>query len=64
MTSVVGRGTLLAITMAAAAYTGDFMERQTANPEQDRFQDKIESRNRFRRPVNELINELGEGRGV
>jgi hypothetical protein len=64
MSSVVGRGALLAVTMAAAAYTGDFMQRQTGNPHEDRFQSKTETRNRFRRPVNELINELGEGRGV
>ncbi len=64
MSSVIGRGVLLAITLAAASYTGNSMLSDTVNTDPDRFLTKSEIRNRFRRPVNELINEVGEGRGM
>lgn len=64
MSSVLGAGVLLAITLAASQYTGSSMLSDTRDPQRDRFQDKSEIRNRFRRPVNEMINELGEGRGI
>jgi hypothetical protein len=64
MSSVLGYGVLLAVTMAASEYTGHSMLSDVTDPEKDRFQNKTEIRNRFRRPVNELINEVGEGRGT
>ena len=64
MSSVIGRGVLVAVTLAAASYTGNSMLSETVDPETDRFLSKSEIRNRFRRPVNELINEIGEGRGM
>lgn len=54
----------MAITLAAASYTGNSMLSDTVDTETDRFLSKSEIRNRFRRPVNELINEIGEGRGM
>jgi hypothetical protein len=63
MSSVLGYGVLLAATLAAADYTGNSMLSDVSNPEVDRFANKTEIRNRFRRPVHELINEIGEGRG-
>lgn len=54
----------MAVTLAAAQYTGNSMLSDTVDPEKDGFLNKSEIRNRFRRPVNELINEIGEGRGV
>ncbi|KAF7504168.1 hypothetical protein GJ744_002637 [Endocarpon pusillum] len=64
MSSVIGRGVLVAITLAAASYTGNSMLSETVDTDTDRFLSKSEIRNRFRRPVNELINEIGEGRGI
>ena len=64
MSSVVGYGVLLAVTLAAAQYTGNSMLSDVSDPEADRFSTKSEIRNRFRRPVHELINEVGEGRGM
>ncbi len=63
MSSVIGRGVLLAIVLAAASYTGNSMLSDTVDTNTDRFRTKSEIRNRFRRPINELINEVGEGRG-
>jgi hypothetical protein len=64
MSSVLGCGVLLAVTLAAAQYTGNSMLSDVTDPDKDRYLDKAEIRNRFRRPVNELINEIGEGRGT
>ena len=64
MTSVVGYGVLLAVTLAAAQYTGNSMLSDVVRPEKDRFLNKTETSNRFRRPANELFNEIGEGRGM
>lgn len=64
MSTVLGTGVIMAIVLSAAQYTGNSMLSDTSDPEKDRFQNKTEIRNRFRRPVNELINEIGEGRGM
>lgn len=64
MSSVVGCGVLLAVTLAAAQYTGNGMLNDTTDPERDRLREKMEIRNRFRRPLSETINEIGEGRGM
>lgn len=64
MSSVLGYGVLVAITLGAAQYTSNSRLSDAPNLEQDRFLTKAEVRNRFRRPVNELINEVGEGRGM
>jgi len=61
---VLGAGVLVAITLAAVHYTSNSMLSDVADPEKDRYLTKAELRNRFRRPVNELINEVGEGRGM
>lgn len=64
MSTILGTGVTAAILLSAAQYTGNSMFSDTSDPEKDRFQNKTETRNRFRRPVNELINEIGEGRGM
>jgi hypothetical protein len=64
MSSVLGNGVLLAAALAAAQYTGNRMLSDTVDPEQDRFTDKTAIRRRFMRPVQETINEIGEGRGM
>ena len=60
----IGHGVFLSVLMAAATYTGNTLLSYKADREEDRYRDKTEIRNRFRRPVNELINEIGEGRGM
>lgn len=65
MPTGIGQGVLTAVLMAAATYTGNsLISYKGVREEEDRFRDKTEIRNRFRRPVNELINEVGEGRGM
>jgi hypothetical protein len=64
MSSILGNGVLVAVVLAAVAYTGDSMMTDVTDPEKDRRLSKTEIRHRFQRPVHELINEIGEGRGM
>lgn len=64
MSSILGYGVAVAVALAAAQYTGNSMLSDVSNPNEDRFATKTEIRNRFRRPVHEMINEIGEGRGM
>jgi hypothetical protein len=63
MPSVLGNGILLGVALAGAQYTGGAVFSQRSDPNEDKFVTKEEVRRRFRRPVNEMINEIGEGRG-
>lgn len=54
----------MALMMAAAKYTSNSMLGNKNDPEPDGYPNKSEIRHRFRRPLNELINEIGEGRGI
>jgi hypothetical protein len=63
MPSVLGNGVLLGVALAGAHYTGGAVFSQRSDPDEDKFATKEEVRRRFRRPVNEMINEIGEGRG-
>jgi hypothetical protein len=63
MPSVLGNGVLLGVALAGAQYTGGAVFSQRSDPDEDKFVTKEEVRRRFRRPVNEMINEIGEGRG-
>jgi hypothetical protein len=63
MPSVLGNGVLLGLALAGAQYTGGAVFSQRSDPDEDKFVTKEEVRRRFRRPVNEMINEIGEGRG-
>ena len=62
MPSIAGNALALGISLAAVKYTGGLFA-TGSEPDEDRLARKDEARKRFRRPVNELINELGEGRG-
>jgi len=64
MPSVLGSGVLLGVALAGAQYTGGAVFSQRSDPDEDKFAKREEVRRRFRRPVNELINEIGEGRGI
>ena len=63
MPSVVGNGMALAAIMAAVNYSGHSLFTEACGMDADAYPTKEELRKRFRRPVNEVINELGEGRG-
>ena len=63
MPSVLGSAAVLGVALAGAQYTGGAFSQRALDPDEDRFAKKEEIRKRFRRPVNELINEIGEGRG-
>lgn len=64
MPSVLGNGVLLGVALAGAQYTGGAVFSQRSDPDEDKFVTKEEIRRRFRRPANEMINEIGEGRGT
>jgi len=60
----LGNGLALGVALAALKYTGVTLFRDSGVTEDERHASKEELRKRFRRPVNETINELGEGRGM
>ena len=64
MVSTLGSALALGSVMGVISYTGRGMFGSSANkPFADRMAYKEEAKSRFRRPLNETINELGEGRG-
>lgn len=64
MPSVIGNGLALSTVLGIAAYSGSYMfGSPDLHPDEGRWPTKEETRKRFRRPANETINELGEGRG-
>jgi len=59
---VLGNGAFLAVALAGAEYGGRTLFAKGSDPEELQLK-KEEARKRFRRPINETINEIGEGRG-
>ncbi|EXJ56551.1 hypothetical protein A1O7_06895 [Cladophialophora yegresii CBS 114405] len=65
MVSTLGSALALGSVMGVISYTGRTMFESAADkPFADRMAYKDEAKARFRRPLNETINELGEGRGI
>ncbi|OAG45553.1 hypothetical protein AYO21_00189 [Fonsecaea monophora] len=65
MTSTLGSALALGTAMGVISYTGrSIFESSSDKAFDDRMTYKEEARARFRRPLNETINELGEGRGI
>ncbi len=65
MPSVAGSALALGAGLAVVSYTGRSMfESSSDSPQLDRLAYKDEAKTRYRRPINETINELGEGRGM
>jgi len=63
--SFLGNGLALGVVVGVAAYTGTAMFGTPGlHPDEGRWPTKEDIRKRFRRPMNETINELGEGRGI
>jgi hypothetical protein len=50
--------------MATIAYTQEMTAMTPEEKEEERVTYKEEIRKRYRRPLNELVNEIGEGRGM
>jgi hypothetical protein len=65
MTSTLGSALALGTAMGVVTFSGHAMfEAADEKTKADRLAGKEEAKNRFRRPINEVINELGEGRGM
>jgi hypothetical protein len=62
--AVLGFGALTAIVLGAYDYTGGTLTGYKKDPEMDEFERKEALRKNRRRPVEETIHELGEGRGT
>ncbi len=62
MPRVVGTGIVMAVTLALFEYTGGRLSGFRPNPEIDEFERKEQLRKNRRRPIEETVSELGEGR--
>jgi len=63
MPAVLGYGTLAAVLLGAFDFTGGRLQGWNKNPEEDEFERKQYMRKNRRRPIEETIAEVGEGRG-
>jgi len=57
-------GALTAVVLGAYDYTGGALTGYKKNPEMDEFERKELLRKNRRRPIEQTISELGEGRGM
>lgn len=64
MPAVLGMGALTAIVLGAYDYTGGALTGYKKNREMDEFERKELLRKNRRRPIEQTISELGEGRGM
>ncbi|OBT83574.1 hypothetical protein VE02_06956 [Pseudogymnoascus sp. 03VT05] len=62
--AVLGYGTMAAVLLGAFDYTGGRINGWNRDPEADEFERKQYMRKNRRRPIEETISEVGEGRGV
>ena len=60
---VIGMGALLGVTMGFFEYTGGRLDGWKDQPTEDEYERKQRLRREQRRPIEETIAELGEGRG-
>jgi hypothetical protein len=63
MPSVVGYGAGLAVLLGAFDYSGGSLKGFFKDPNFDELERKERLRNNHRKPIQETIEELGEGRG-
>jgi hypothetical protein len=64
MPAVLGYGAGLAVLMGAYHFTGGSLRGYDKDPNIDEFDRKEQLRRNRRRPIQETVAELGEGRGV
>ena len=62
--AVMGYGAALSVVLAAFTYTGGKLTGYERDPTVDEVSRKEFLRKNRRRPVDEIVNELGEGRGT
>lgn len=60
----MGYGTMAAVLLGAFDYTGGRINGWNRDPEADEFERKQYMRKNRRRPIEETIAEVGEGRGT
>lgn len=60
--AILGYGAIMSVTSAVFEYTGGRIQGAGRNPDVDEFERKEMLRKRYRRPVEETIAEIGEGR--
>ena len=53
----------MGVTLGVMAFTADSIKGTPEEKDEQRQAKKEEIRKRFRRPLNEMVNEIGEGRG-
>jgi hypothetical protein len=63
MPAVIGYGAFTAAVLFAFDFTGGKLSGQSRDPDVDEFERKERLRKNRRRPIEETIAELGEGRG-
>lgn len=61
---MVGYGALCAITLSAFTFTGSALTGYQQDRDVDEVSRKEYMRKNRRRPIDETVNELGEGRGI
>ncbi|KAK4540899.1 hypothetical protein LTR36_008841 [Oleoguttula mirabilis] len=62
--AIIGYGAALAVVLGAFSYTGGKLEGYHRDPTVDEVARKEYLRKNRRRPIEEIANELGEGRGI
>lgn len=60
---VLGYGTLTAVVLAAYEFTGGSLKGYWRSPDVDEYERKEMMRKNRRRPIEETLAEIGEGRG-
>jgi hypothetical protein len=60
---VLGYGAVLAVLLGAFDYGGGVLSGYSQDPDVDEYERKQKLRKNWRRPIQETIDELGEGRG-
>ncbi len=63
MPRVIGYGSFIAVVLAAFDYTGGKLRGYDRDPDVDEYERKEHLRKNRRRPLEETIAEIGEGRG-
>lgn len=64
MPSVVGCAIALSVGMGAFNFTGGLIQGYKSRSEVDEYERREQLKKRQRRPIQETINEIGEGRGM
>ncbi|KAI9757659.1 MAG: hypothetical protein M4579_003384 [Chaenotheca gracillima] len=62
--AVLGNGAAAGIVLGAFDYTGGVLSGYTKDPTVDEYERKENLRKNRRRPIQETVSELGEGRGI